>query len=242
MAPTAVPEPAKADKTKAKTANEHPVPGETKAEKSEPRTEPEKAEAKAEKTKAKAEKAAARSEVEAEKAEAKAEKVAKTEGASEGPNADHPGRHGAQGRQHASAMHALHEDLKHGKVKQEDVKEHLAQLRSSVKQRQKDHREQLGQRWGGALAKPALREELRHHARRAALLNRAILVAQTDPNVKDKQKLVERIEKLIAKEDARHDKAMQRFEAASAAAEQPEGSTKPAAATDLNAPAKGSEP
>jgi hypothetical protein len=137
---------------------------------------------------------------------------------------------------HASAMRALCEDLKHGKVKKGELKERLAALHASREERQKTHRAELGERWGKSLDSPPAHEELSHHARRSAFLNRALVVAETEAKVKEKDKLVARIEKLIEKENARHDQAMQRFPAA------PEPSTQPAAAPTLNVPAKGTEP
>jgi hypothetical protein len=56
-----------------------------------------------------------------------------------------------------------------------------------------------------------VRTELTHHARRIAFLNRALFVAQTDAKVKDRDKLVTRIEKLLEKEHERHDRAMARL-------------------------------
>lgn len=147
----------------------------------------------------------------------------------------HPGLGKGHGH-HSSAMEALQEDLKHGKLKKEELTERLAALEASRQERQKEHRAELGERWGKSLESPPVREELRHHARRSALLNRALLVAETDPQVKDKDKLVARVEKLIEKENARHEKAMQRFEAST------DPSTKPATNPSLNVPAKGTEP
>lgn len=119
-----------------------------------------------------------------------------------------PGRPGEGFR---GAMRQLREDLKTGKVKKEELKDKLAKLRESAGERGKEHRRELGKRWGSALAMPAAREELKHHARRTAFLNRALVLAQTEAKDKDKDKLLERIAKLIEKEDERHERAMQRF-------------------------------
>jgi hypothetical protein len=119
-----------------------------------------------------------------------------------------PGRPGEGFR---GAMRQLREDLKAGKVKKEELKDKLAKLHESAGERGKEHRHELGKRWNGALAMPAAREELKHHARRMAFLNRALVLAQTEAKDKDKDKLLERITKLIDKEDERHERAMERF-------------------------------
>jgi hypothetical protein len=64
-----------------------------------------------------------------------------------------------------------------------------------------------------------------------ARLNRALLLAETEVT-KDKDKLIERIQKLIDKEQERHERAMARFKSTPAT---PAGSAAPApsAATAL---------
>ncbi len=120
-------------------------------------------------------------------------------------------------------MKALLGELKAGKIKKGDVKDRLAKLSEKRDERTREHREQLKQRFGSALGMPAAREELEHHARRTARLERALLLVETEA-VKDKDKLKERIQKLIEKENARHEQAMARLKsmpttpAASAAA------------------------
>lgn len=108
------------------------------------------------------------------------------------------------------ALRALIDDLKQGKVKKAELKDHLAKLRATMGERRKHHQSELKARWGATLAMPAVREELQHHARRMARLNRAMLLAQTELT-KDKDKVVERIDKLIDKEQTRHERAMERF-------------------------------
>jgi hypothetical protein len=123
-------------------------------------------------------------------------------------------------------MRGLLGELKAGKLKKADVKDRLAKLKDKRDERTREHREQLKQRFGNALGMPAAREELQHHARRTARLDRALLLCETE-NVKDKDKLKERIQKLIDKENARHEQAMARLKsmpstpAASAAAAAP---------------------
>ena len=99
-----------------------------------------------------------------------------------------------------------------GGVSKEQLKERMEKMHAARIERQRHHRETIRTRWGAALAHPALREELRHHARREAFLTRALFVAQTEP-VKNKEKIIARIEKLIEREDERHAKAMERLKA-----------------------------
>ena len=199
------------------------------------------AEGKAKGAEARAEHAADRAEKAADKPEAKAEK----DGDKAEARADKVG--GPRG-EFRTAMQELHADLRAGKIKPAEVKERLAKLHDDAKDRRTAHREALKERWGDTLAKPNAREELKHHARRTAFLNRALLLAETESKAKDKDKLVERIEKLIAKENERHDKAMDRLKSgqpgtAAAVAAAPGATPAAAAATATGAadtaPAKG---
>lgn len=129
------------------------------------------------------------------------------------------------------ALRELLAELKAGKLKKADVQARLAKLREDRGEREKDHREELKQRWGAALAMPAVREELEHHARRMAKLNRAMVLADTEVT-KDKDKLKERISKLVDQENTRHERAMERFKTMPAAP----GAAASAAATPPAAP------
>jgi hypothetical protein len=138
--------------------------------------------------------------------EAKAEKD--HQGEHGRPDAD-GGKPGGRGDGFRGAMRQLREDLKDGKLKKGDLKDKLAKLRESSAERGKVHRQELGKRWGGTLALPAARDELKNHARRMAFLDRAMVLAETE--AKDKDKLTDRISKLIDKENERHERAMERF-------------------------------
>lgn len=133
------------------------------------------------------------------------------------------------------ALRALIEDLKQGKLKKAELKDHLTKLRDNLAERRKHHQGELKARWGATLAMPAVREELQHHARRMARLNRAMLLAQTELT-KDKDKVVERIETLIDKEQRRHERAMERFKSMP---KTPAGSAAPAASAGSAAPKAG---
>lgn len=117
-----------------------------------------------------------------------------------------PGHHG---------MRELFDELKQGKLKKGELKDRLGALKERRDERAKEHREELKARFGAALAAPPAREELEHHARRMAKLDRAMVLAETEVT-KDKDKLKERIQKLMDKENARHEKAMERLKSSPA--------------------------
>ncbi len=150
--------------------------------------------------------------------------------AKEQGDAKPPGERGAgegPGRgMRGQGMRELAEQLKAGKLKKADVKDRLKELREHREDRAKEHREELKARFGAALSMPAAREELEHHARRSAKLDRALLLCETEV-VKDKDKLKERIQKLIDRENDRHAKAMQRLQSMPAAPGSPAAAAVP---------------
>ena len=165
---------------------------------------------------------AAKADEKATRADAKPEKSDSKENA---PGEKKPHLHAdpskGDGEHGRGPMHGVHpyerggfrklgEDFRQGRVKKAELKERLAAMHESKKDRRRDHQKALESRWGATLAHPACREELRHHARREAFLGRALFLAQTEVT-KDKEKVVERIEKLIAKEEERHARAMERL-------------------------------
>jgi hypothetical protein len=161
--------------------------------------------------------------------EAKGEKAGDKDKDDKDGDKDH--RHGHHMGPHA--MHELLDELGSGKLKKGDVKDRLEDLRKGRAERAKEHREELKNRFGSLLAQPAVREELENHGRRMARLDRAMLLCETEVK-KDKDKLKERISKLITRENERHDKAMERFKSAptppSASAAAPTASAAPAKA------------
>ena len=205
-------------------ASAEPGPAAKPAEKAGP-AKVKAAEAKAEKAEAKAEKA----EKHAEKADEKAEKADEKAGEARQDLA----KARAEFR---GGLRELSDEVRDGKVKKEEIKDRLAKLHESLKDRKKAHQEAIKERWGDALAKPDAKEELRHHARRMAFLNRALLLAATERTGKDKDKLVDRIQKLIDKERERHEHAMDRIKSspgtatAAASGATPGNETAPAAA------------
>jgi len=140
-----------------------------------------------------------------------------------------PGHHG---------MRELFDELKQGKLKKGELKERLGALKERREDRAKEHREELKARFGAALAAPSAREELEHHARRMAKLDRAMVLVETEVT-KDKDKLKERIQKLMDKENARHERAMDRLKSSptapgASAAAAPGTPSSPAAAVAVD--------
>jgi hypothetical protein len=208
-----------AEKAEAKEARADEKPGKSEKHAAD-------ADERAEKKAAKADEKAAKADEKADKAHDRGEP-----GRGVGPDGAGPPGH-ARG---ARGFRALGAEFAAGSITKAELKERIATMQKNRSERRHDHRVDLKTRWGATLANPACREELRHHARREAFLARALFVTQTEVTTKDKDKLVERIQKLVAKENDRHAKAMERLKSAPA--------TAPAAApaetaAPANAPAK----
>jgi hypothetical protein len=180
----------------------------------------EKAEAKAAKADERAEKKAAKADEKAAKAEERGdEKSEKADDKGEPGHGRGPDGAGPPGHAHGPrGFRGLGGEFAKGSITRAELKERVAAMQKDRGERRHDHRVDLKTRYGATLANPACREELRHHARREAFLDRALFVAQTEVTTKDKDKLIERIQKLIEKEDARHAKAMERLKSTPAAA------------------------
>ena len=113
----------------------------------------------------------------------------------------------------------LREDIKDGASRKEirDDKKELAEdkkelredrkeMRADRQELRKTHRRELKEKWGETVKKPAAKEELKVHGRRMARLARARAVAQE----LNKTELMARIDKLMEKEKARHQAAMEK--------------------------------
>jgi len=229
-----------------------PGPPPSKAEAKSEKTA-EKAEAKAAKADDKAAAKAAKADDKAEKREAKGEKAEgrgprdhdhehhQHGGPGAGPSGQPPGARPPHAHR---GVRGLGFEFSHGKMTKPELEKRMAEMRANKAERRKAHGEGVRHRWGMVLMHPAVREELRHHARREAFLSRALFLAQTQVAPKDRDKLVERIEKLIEKEDTRHERAMERLKsmppppasAASAAAAAPGASAIAPAPTPSAAP------
>jgi hypothetical protein len=107
----------------------------------------------------------------------------------------------------------LRDKYKSGSLKKDELDKELRALKESRKERRTEHQRAIKERWGNSLAAPAAREELTHHERRMAKLNRLLLLAEAERKGAAKDKLVTRIEKLIAHENERHERKMSQIEA-----------------------------
>jgi hypothetical protein len=88
--------------------------------------------------------------------------------------------------------------------RRDDRQERREERRGDRQERRKARREEIRQRWGDLAQRPEARAELRVHARRMARLHRIRALAQQA----GKTEVVERADKLIAKERERHQRAM----------------------------------
>ncbi len=156
----------------------------------------------------------------------------------EGPGAQGARDGGPPGHgPYRNAVRELFQDLKAGKITKDELKQKLTQLHQTTGERKKEHREELGKRWGNVLAKPPARDELKVHARRMAFLNRALVLAQSDTKP-DKEKTIERITKLIDKENARHEQAMTRIQSQPAPTASAQPTTAASAVSENNGGSK----
>ncbi|HLM75915.1 MAG TPA: hypothetical protein VK459_24585, partial [Polyangiaceae bacterium] len=95
------------------------------------------------------------------------------------------------------------------KEAREDRKERIEDLRQTRTERRKEHLKKWREKWGDLANRPNVKAEVKVHARRMARLNHMRRVADGA----GKTELVARIDKLIAREQARHTAALERFKA-----------------------------
>jgi hypothetical protein len=107
-----------------------------------------------------------------------------------------------------SGLRMLREGVRDGSIKREELKERMEKLRSTMPERRREHREAVRARWGSVLATAPARDEVKVHGRRMAMLNRALFLAQTEAKPPNQEKLIQRIEALIQRENTRHERAM----------------------------------
>ena len=100
---------------------------------------------------------------------------------------------------------------KHAERKEEraEVREAWKEWKDKRKERRKARRDELKEKLGDDLKRPAVKAELKIHARRMARLNRIRVVAKAE----GKDEVVKRVDTLIAKEKARHDKHIETLKA-----------------------------
>lgn len=108
----------------------------------------------------------------------------------------------------------LREALKDGgadspaaKEAKDDLKDARKDLREARRERAKAKKAELKAKWGDLLGRPAVKQELRLHAMRMAKLHRMAKLAKE----KGKDDLAKRVDALVAKENARHDKRMEQL-------------------------------
>lgn len=143
-----------------------------------------------------------------------------------------PGAQGDQGD--------LAEAFRHHRPKPEEAAAKMGELRASFAARREAHRERMRAEFGnGALNRPEMFAEFKKHARRMAFLNRAKFVATTELDEPKRTTTLTRIDKLVQKEQARHQSALAKLKAQ--AAPGPSGSA-PAAAGSAAPAATGSAP
>jgi hypothetical protein len=128
------------------------------------------------------------------------------------------------------ALRQLRDEIKEGKVKKDEVKTRLMDLAKDRDARRQAHREAIRARWGQKLSNKDALQEVRQHERRMALLNRIALLAETEKSGQAQAKVLERVDKLIELENARHDKAMAKLQPSTAATAEPSEETAKGAA------------
>jgi len=94
-------------------------------------------------------------------------------------------------------LHAIRE---HQREVHRDVVERWAARRAKLVERRRQERRELLAKWGELPKRPKVREEFALHARRTALLHRARHLAE----INEKPELAERLDKIMARENARH--------------------------------------
>jgi hypothetical protein len=117
-----------------------------------------------------------------------------------------------------SGQEELAESFRHHRPKPDEVEAKLRELRATAEVRRDAHRALLRTQFTSAtLERQDLRDELAKHARRVAFLNRAKLVATTELDEPTRGAALARIDRLTAKEEARHASVIQRVKTVAAA-------------------------
>lgn len=104
-----------------------------------------------------------------------------------------------------AAGDAKNDAKKDVKEAKKDLHEARQKLRDSRKDRREELRKDIKDKWGDLVKKPKVHSELELHARRMARLNYMEYVAKDN----DKDKIVERIQKMREREKDRHEKRME---------------------------------
>lgn len=141
-----------------------------------------------------------------------------------------PGEHG--GLRFHMMTPEMREKMREKKFDPEQFKKQVAEWKESREKRREEQRKALIQRWGAAVAKPTVADELRLHAKRLARLQRFEELIATDKQGDARTRMLDRVQKMREQEDQRHERAMQRLanEASPAAPAAASGGVAPAAA------------
>lgn len=136
----------------------------------------------------------------------------------------------ARGRHEHSRMlsNQIAEQLRNGNPRPDELKKQLEEFKALQADRRADQRALLHRRWGQAVQKPDVKDELERHARRLARLQRLEVVVATERTGDQRKRLIERIERMRTQENTRHEEAMKKLV--------PEGAA-PADASAVAAPA-----
>jgi len=114
---------------------------------------------------------------------------------------------GADAKELAGDRKDIREDKKDLAGDKRDLRKDRRELRADRKEKRKERLKEIKAKWGDLVKRPDAQAELEVHARRIARLERAKTIATEDK----KTVLVGKIDKLIEKEKARHQRTMDRL-------------------------------
>jgi hypothetical protein len=103
------------------------------------------------------------------------------------------------------------EDFRKRRPTPKELMERLAEIKASAGARRSAHMAEVRARFGAALGRREVMEELRRHARRVAFLNRAKFIATTEFDEPRRTTALARIDKLMTKEKARHERRVEKL-------------------------------
>jgi hypothetical protein len=117
----------------------------------------------------------------------------------------------------------------------EALRKKIEELRATHRERRSARVAELRSKYGAMhLRSRPLTMELRHHARRTAYLNRARLIAENEIDEPKRAKVLARIDELVEKENARHERHVARL--TGDAGPSPSGSAPPGLPPDAMKP------
>jgi hypothetical protein len=131
----------------------------------------------------------------------------------------------------------MRQKLRDKKFDPEQFKKQVAEWKESREKRREEQRQALIARWGAAVTKPTVADELRLHAKRLARLQRFEELIATEKQGDARTRMLDRVQKMREKEEQRHERAMQRLQNEAAAPAASASGAVPAAATPQPSPA-----